>query len=178
LPVEADSLFFYQAGSGLFRKTTFSFGVIGNTNIIMARSEDTSPATNDFMLTYDTSAGSLKRVALYNMLPLSGFVELTNPPDISFKLYITSNNTPFWTSMTNAFNQVYRFWQLANPSNAVSDATNYFLANRNPVKTDSLILWTGQTNQYSTLSNFVTQSTSATIATNGEAKNLKRLLLA
>lgn len=167
-PVDADSILFYQASSGLFRKSTLALGVTANTNLIMGRTEDTSPATNDFVLTYDMSAGVLKRVALGNLLPLSSFPELVIPPDIGFKLYFTSNNVPFWTSMTNAFQQAYRFWQLANPSNAVSDPTNYFLSARGvPVKTDALLIWAG-TNKYITLSNLVTLSAAATLATNGD----------
>lgn len=168
-PGSSDTLLFYQASSGAFKKCTLSVLLIGATNLIVAQTEDTAPATNDFVLTYDTSTATFKKVALFNLLPLAGFNEMVIPPDIGFKLYITSNGVPYWSSMTNLHQQIYRHYQLANPSNSVSDPSNYFLANAaSPVKTDALLVWAGNTNKYSTFSNLVTRSTACTTATGGD----------
>lgn len=63
-----DEFLVYSAGSAAYRKVTIGGLFLSNTNLITGQTEDTAPAPNDFMLTYDASAGTLKQVSRLNFI--------------------------------------------------------------------------------------------------------------
>lgn len=65
-PVGTDTILLMTA-TPAWRKCTLSTLLFANTNIITLQDEDTSPAVGDYLLTYDVSAGALKKATLANL---------------------------------------------------------------------------------------------------------------
>lgn len=113
-PLSSDSFLFYQASSGLFRKATLDALNLSNTNLIIGQIEDDMPATNDFLLTFDTSAGSYKKVPFNAIWTNADFVfSRTNwsTPNI-FSTYFLAYDGGAWAKVTRS-NLFYQYGQFA-----------------------------------------------------------------
>jgi hypothetical protein len=84
--------------SGAVTAGSLSAGMINNTHLnttaITAQSEDTTPASNDYILTYDTSAGMFKKVQLSYIVDTSTLV-LKAGSTMTGKLTATTNASDY-----------------------------------------------------------------------------------
>lgn len=105
-PVAADVFLYYSVANSAFRKATLNQVLLQNTALITSQSEDGTPANSDFVLTYDTSAGSLKKVALQNLTAAGStnlFVNfpVINPPLLSALVGLSQGSSNAAVTLSN-----------------------------------------------------------------------------
>lgn len=108
-PDGADVFLYYSIANSAFRKTTLNAAVINNIDIITTQSEDGSPSYADFVLTYDTSGGTLRKVSLQNLISPSGFTNqfsgfaTTNTPSLADFVPLLDGVVNLKTTISNLF---------------------------------------------------------------------------
>jgi hypothetical protein len=150
-PAASDSFIFYSVSGAGFRKCTLSTLTLDNPALITGQSEDTTPVINDWLLTYDTSASSLKKIQLNSIFTNAVLINgRTNwaTPDRNTAEFLGFNPTTgafFKTTRSNLFYQFFEFNTWTNqpttttPTNA--DLIPIFKDGTNQV-TSVLSLWT------------------------------------
>lgn len=108
-----DVILVYSSDLSAFRKMTANTFLLANTNLITIQVEDTTPATNDLLLSYDVSAGALKKVQLFT---------ISNNIYSTLFTVITNNQTTVTNISTNAVVSSTFFNLLS--SNQVADVSN------------------------------------------------------
>lgn len=96
-PSAADTFLFYSSASAAWRKVRFDTMMQTNTSLITLQTEDTAPATGDYLLTYDVSAGALKKVTFGSVATNNLIVT----PGLSNALQLVITNLPVQTAPTN-----------------------------------------------------------------------------
>lgn len=158
-PAAADT--FLLARSGNFYRATFASMVRDYTGLITEQSEDTTPATGDFVLTYDISATSYKKVQLMSLWTndflINGRAALTNVTGATLLLgYDPATGAYGKTTVSNLTQQLYGFLSFTN-----------LALHTAPTNDDRLLIWDSLngTNKQTTLSGLFTNL--PTVTTNG-----------
>lgn len=164
-PAAADT--FLLARSGNFYRATFASMVRDYTGLITEQSEDTTPATGDFVLTYDISATSYKKVQLMSLWTndflINGRAALTNVTGATLLLgYDPATGAYGKTTVSNLTQQLYGFLSFTN-----------LALHTAPTNDDRLLIWDSLngTNKQTTLSGLFTNLPAATTNA-GDAKML------
>jgi hypothetical protein len=137
-PSSSDVFLYYSVANTGFRKSTLSSIFTGNTILITGQAEDTSPAYNDYVLTYDTSAGIFKKVILQNLnlasTNLFRLIPTTTTPALTDKV-------PLLTGNTNAMVTLSDIYSLFSTNNAYTVAFTNLTKHVSPTNTDQLLIW-------------------------------------
>lgn len=103
-PVSSDNFMFWR--SGVLYRTPFSSMTLNHPALITGQVEDTTPALDDYLLTYDTSAAGLKKSQLVSTIftnaALIASRTLNSAPSV------TTDWVLVWNSGTGAFTRVNR----------------------------------------------------------------------
>ena len=163
-PSASSVILFVDPSVPIYRKTTYNTFLLGATNLITAQSELDVPATNDFLLVFDTSAGQLVKVpviAFYtNSLGIVSSADYTNWPYGGFQYLYWSNGVPYHIEHSNIFAGFHRFLQFSTNVASANPLTNPPIGSiqSNPTNADMIILWDAlnQTTKYSHLDGLIT----------------------
>lgn len=118
--LDSDDIFLvYSADNSAFRKLTANTAILANTNLITLQVEDTAPATNDFLLSYDTSAGSLKKISLFTISNNITAPLLTAITATSNSIIGTITNTATNCAVLGTFYSLISSNQITDVSNKV-----------------------------------------------------------
>jgi hypothetical protein len=166
-PTASDVFLFCQPGTPIYRKVTYSTMLLSATNLITSQGEQDVPATNDFILIFDTSAGTLAKTPLQSLFTnawwIAGLPDYTNWPFGGFSYPFVSNGVPFRVEHSNLFAGWWQ-WQ-AFDTNAANNLTNTVLASfhTTPTNNDLLLIHDrlNNTNKFTTLVGLVTNLPSA-----------------
>jgi hypothetical protein len=112
-PVSGDKFIFVNGST--FYYCTLSTMMLANTLLITAQTEDTTPATGDYLLTYDISAGAYKKTQLMsaiftNAFLINGRTNWATPPRITTELLAFDTGTGGYFKLTRS-NLFYQFFE-------------------------------------------------------------------
>lgn len=157
---------FLMVRGGTFYKVSFTDMVLNYSTLITGQTEDTQPATGDWLLTYDISASALKKVQLMsvwtNDFLINGRPVLTNAAaDTTLVLgYDTTTGTYGKTTLSNLTQQLFTFLAFTNLAQHTA-----------PTNADALLVWdsVGQTNKQISLINLWSNAPRAASITSTDA---------
>jgi hypothetical protein len=162
-PTASDVFLFVQPGTPIYRKTTYNTLILGATNLITSQAELDLPVTNDFILVYDFSAGTLAKVPLISLFTnaiWAGIADYTNNPAGGFSYPYTYQGNGGRIEHSNLFAGWWQ-WELFDTNVAASNPlTNSVLASLHtaPTNADLIRIWDklNRTNKFTTLEGLIT----------------------
>lgn len=162
-PTASDVFLFVQPGTPIYRKTTYNTLLLSATNLITSQSELDLPVTNDFILVFDSSSGTLAKVPLISIFTnaiWAGIADFTNVPAGGFSYPYSYQGNGGRIEHSNLFAGWWQWELFSTNVGAVNPLTNTPLASFHtaPTNADMMLIWDAlhQTNKFTTLAGLMT----------------------